>query len=53
MDTNTLMALGFEFDSNEDINIQTVIGCLEDKEDDPLFDDAALYCYEDHFEDPE
>lgn len=48
MDTNTLMALGFEFDSNEDIDIQTVIGCLEDREDDPLFDDSPLYNYEDY-----
>ena len=53
MDMHLLNGLGFEFDSEEEVNIQSILRCLDSADEDPLFDDAALYCYEDHFEDPE
>lgn len=52
MDMHLLNGLGFEFDS-EEIDIQAILRCLDSADEDSLFDDASLYCYEDHFEDPE
>ena len=51
MDMHLLNGLGFEFDSEEEIDIQAILGCLDSADEDPLFDDAALYNYEDYAED--
>lgn len=53
MDMHLLNGLGFEFDSEEEIEIQAIVNCLnpEDEDEDSLFGDESLYNYEDHFED--
>ena len=55
MDMHLLHGLGFEFDSEEEIEIKAIANCLnpEDEDEDSLFGDESLYNYEDHFEDPE
>ncbi len=53
MDMHLLNGLDFEFDNENEIDIQAILRCLDSDNEDPLFDDASLYCYEDHFEDPE
>lgn len=58
MDIATLMALGFELDYSDELTVEEnsrkaieaiINGDLYDE--DPLFDDAALYNYEDYCED--
>lgn len=53
MDMHLLNGLGFEFDSEEEseIDIQAIANCLNPEDEDSLFGDESLYNYEDHFED--
>lgn len=55
MDMHLLNGLGFEFDSEEEINIQAILNCMSQAEED-LYEeeygyDAPLYNYEDYAED--
>jgi len=59
MDTATLMALGFELDYSDELTveensrkaIEAIMNGDLYEDTDPLFDDAALYNYEDYAED--
>lgn len=59
MDTATLMTLGFELDYSDELTveensrkaIEAIMNGDLYEDTDPLFDDAALYNYEDYAED--
>ena len=55
MNMHLLNGLGFEFDSEEEINIQAILNCMSQAEED-LYEeeygyDSPLYNYEDYCED--